>query len=521
GALISKRKNSGHRRCPVLEADSLFDNFDSDQSDLKPPSKKMTATKENQDENSTYRMYSQKNTTALNKIPLSTSKFTKQFPSILNGCNLTKEVKQRYGSRLTDHPDSNIRSTQKRDSLDIDELIQPLVPPSNQFIPSNGNPSSITSAASFYKSKARYFPGHVNSKSKRPQCTLLTLDKLVQHPTDSHKENHPSVQTYVDYPAHAYINNTRDTPKSVGNLSNSTNVSNALTMMQNKIHHLSDTVLFPWSITNNSTQIDPKSLSKSACKTLRDTKKGNLAKIPDSVIDNSQGQNVCHFRSQIEVSGVGFLSGNGIGYFRPSARAPGPFHSNPSSRTDWAAKNVVYELVGLVLLEDEEEQDSTYDRGKKRMFSREIRSMLYAFGDDENPLPETVSLVEDIAVRHIIEMECGSSLAILPFMFASDLLLSSMMLPRYVKDCKSPRVASSSVIGLVLSVLYLRVLHFPSCMLRPPDADAAAILFVVICISSCVLDRRARSSAKFKSSNWFRAVHRIPCFPSDVEVFII
>ncbi|CAH8673018.1 unnamed protein product [Schistosoma haematobium] len=279
GALISKRKNSGHRRCPVLEADSLFDNFDSDQSDLKPPSKKMTATKENQDENSTYRMYSQKNTTELNKIPLSTSKFTKQFPSILNGCNLTKEVKQRYGSRLTDHPDSNIRSTQKRDSLDIDELIhsttttRPLVPPSNQFIPSNGNPTSITSAASFYKSKARYFPGHVNSKSKRPQCTLLTLDKLVQHPTDSHKENHPSVQTYVDYPAHAYINNTR-----------------------------------------------------------------NLAKKPDSVIDNSQGQNVCHFRSQIEVSGVGFLSGNGIGYFRPSARAPGLFHSNPSSRTDWAAK---------------------------------------------------------------------------------------------------------------------------------------------------------------------------------------
>ncbi|CAH8578808.1 unnamed protein product [Schistosoma turkestanicum] len=56
------------------------------------------------------------------------------------------------------------------------------------------------------------------------------------------------------------------------------------------------------------------------------------------------------------------------------------------------------------LLEDEEEQDATYDRGKKRMFSREIRSMLYAFGDDENPLHETVSLVEDIAVRHIIEM---------------------------------------------------------------------------------------------------------------------
>ncbi|VDQ05450.1 unnamed protein product [Trichobilharzia regenti] len=30
-----------------------------------------------------------------------------------------------------------------------------------------------------------------------------------------------------------------------------------------------------------------------------------------------------------------------------------------------------------------------------------VRSMLYAFGDDENPLPETVSLVEDIAVHFI------------------------------------------------------------------------------------------------------------------------
>ncbi|CAH8632652.1 unnamed protein product [Schistosoma intercalatum] len=106
-------------------------------------------------------------------------------------------------------------------------------------------------------------------------------------------------------------------------------------------------------------------------------------------------------------------------------------------------------------------------------------------------------------------------------MSASDPLLSSMMLPRCVKDYKSSRVSSSSVIVLVLSVLYLRVLHFPSCMLRPPDADAAAILFVFICISSYVLDRRARSSAMSKSSNWFRTVHRIPCFPSDVEVFII
>ncbi|GAA50478.1 transcription initiation factor TFIID subunit 13, partial [Clonorchis sinensis] len=33
-----------------------------------------------------------------------------------------------------------------------------------------------------------------------------------------------------------------------------------------------------------------------------------------------------------------------------------------------------------------------------------VRSMLYAFGDVENPLPETVAVLEEVAVRHIIQM---------------------------------------------------------------------------------------------------------------------
>ncbi|VDL96553.1 unnamed protein product [Schistocephalus solidus] len=33
-----------------------------------------------------------------------------------------------------------------------------------------------------------------------------------------------------------------------------------------------------------------------------------------------------------------------------------------------------------------------------------VRSMLYAFGDVESPLPETVAVLEEIAVQYIIDM---------------------------------------------------------------------------------------------------------------------
>ncbi|CAL8085577.1 unnamed protein product [Calicophoron daubneyi] len=54
------------------------------------------------------------------------------------------------------------------------------------------------------------------------------------------------------------------------------------------------------------------------------------------------------------------------------------------------------------LLEEDEEQDAPTDRNRKRMFTKEIRSMLYAFGDVESPLPETVAALEEIAVKHIV-----------------------------------------------------------------------------------------------------------------------
>ncbi|CAH8634026.1 unnamed protein product [Schistosoma curassoni] len=95
-----------------------------------------------------------------------------------------------------------------------------------------------------------------------------------------------------------------------------------------------------------------------------------------------------------------------------------------------------------------------------------------------------------------------------------------MMLPKYVKVFTSSKSSPSIVIGLVHAVLYRRILLFPLCMLRPSAAEAATTL-VVFCICCCVCDRRARSSAKSGSSNCILDVHFIPCFPSDVDVFMI
>lgn len=37
------------------------------------------------------------------------------------------------------------------------------------------------------------------------------------------------------------------------------------------------------------------------------------------------------------------------------------------------------------------------------MFSKELRCMMYGFGDDQNPYTESVDLLEDLVVEFIIE----------------------------------------------------------------------------------------------------------------------
>ncbi|KAL0916313.1 hypothetical protein M5K25_013814 [Dendrobium thyrsiflorum] len=41
---------------------------------------------------------------------------------------------------------------------------------------------------------------------------------------------------------------------------------------------------------------------------------------------------------------------------------------------------------------------------KRGMFQKDLQHMMYGFGDDPNPLPETVALVEDIVVEYITDL---------------------------------------------------------------------------------------------------------------------
>ncbi|XP_071497514.1 transcription initiation factor TFIID subunit 13-like [Diadema antillarum] len=41
---------------------------------------------------------------------------------------------------------------------------------------------------------------------------------------------------------------------------------------------------------------------------------------------------------------------------------------------------------------------------KKRLFTKELRCMMYGFGDDQNPYAETVDLLEDLVLEFITEM---------------------------------------------------------------------------------------------------------------------
>uniref|UniRef100_A0A1D1XUP5 Transcription initiation factor TFIID subunit 13 n=1 Tax=Anthurium amnicola TaxID=1678845 RepID=A0A1D1XUP5_9ARAE len=41
---------------------------------------------------------------------------------------------------------------------------------------------------------------------------------------------------------------------------------------------------------------------------------------------------------------------------------------------------------------------------KRGFFQKDLQHMMYGFGDDPNPLPETVALVEDIVVEYVTDL---------------------------------------------------------------------------------------------------------------------
>lgn len=57
--------------------------------------------------------------------------------------------------------------------------------------------------------------------------------------------------------------------------------------------------------------------------------------------------------------------------------------------------------------EEEEGSEATLalcSVGRKRLFSKELRCMMYGFGDDQNPYTESVDIIEDLVIEFITEM---------------------------------------------------------------------------------------------------------------------
>ncbi|KAF6019359.1 TAF13 [Bugula neritina] len=52
--------------------------------------------------------------------------------------------------------------------------------------------------------------------------------------------------------------------------------------------------------------------------------------------------------------------------------------------------------------EDEEEEDAPIGKQRK-IFAKELRCMLYGFGDDEQPYAETVDLLEHLVIEYLTD----------------------------------------------------------------------------------------------------------------------
>lgn len=53
--------------------------------------------------------------------------------------------------------------------------------------------------------------------------------------------------------------------------------------------------------------------------------------------------------------------------------------------------------------EDGDPQLGATASGRKRLFSKELRCMMYGFGDDRNPYTESVDFLEDLVIEFITE----------------------------------------------------------------------------------------------------------------------
>ncbi|XP_050235794.1 transcription initiation factor TFIID subunit 13 [Mercurialis annua] len=50
------------------------------------------------------------------------------------------------------------------------------------------------------------------------------------------------------------------------------------------------------------------------------------------------------------------------------------------------------------------QSSETSFKRKRGVFQKDLQHMMYGFGDDPNPLPETVALVEDIVLEYVTDL---------------------------------------------------------------------------------------------------------------------
>jgi len=55
-------------------------------------------------------------------------------------------------------------------------------------------------------------------------------------------------------------------------------------------------------------------------------------------------------------------------------------------------------------IEDDDIEEDTPLEKRKKMFTKELRCMMYGFGDDQNPYSESVDMLEDLVVEFITEI---------------------------------------------------------------------------------------------------------------------
>lgn len=72
-----------------------------------------------------------------------------------------------------------------------------------------------------------------------------------------------------------------------------------------------------------------------------------------------------------------------------------------NARLTWL---LIFIFILLQFDEDETEQQlGATASGRKRLFSKELRCMMYGFGDDQNPYTESVDFLEDLVIEFITE----------------------------------------------------------------------------------------------------------------------